>query len=81
MEKLLFIDDEEGIRRSVVRALKHEPYKTHTVENGETGDALGLSSIISTGQARHLRTTAHRPQAFSKGPADRITVVRPTFSD
>lgn len=37
MEKLLFIDDEEGIRRSVVRALKHEPYKTHTAENGEIG--------------------------------------------
>jgi len=37
METLLFIDDEEGIRRSVARALKHEPYKTHTAENGEIG--------------------------------------------
>ena len=36
MDKLLFIDDEEGIRRSVVRALKQEPYNTHTAENGET---------------------------------------------
>jgi adenylate cyclase len=37
MDKLLFIDDEEGIRRSVVRALKHEPYETHTAENGKIG--------------------------------------------
>ncbi|MBW1747427.1 MAG: response regulator [Deltaproteobacteria bacterium] len=39
MDKLLFIDDEEGIRRSVVRALKREPYTTHTAENGETDTA------------------------------------------
>lgn len=37
MSKLLFIDDEEGIRRSVVRALKYEPYQTHTAESGEIG--------------------------------------------
>lgn len=37
MNNLLFIDDEEGIRRSMVRALKREPYKTYTVENGEAG--------------------------------------------
>ena len=37
MSKLLFIDDEEGIRRSVVRALKYEPYQTHTAESGEVG--------------------------------------------
>jgi adenylate cyclase len=40
MEKLLFIDDEEGIRRSVLRALKHEPYKIYTAENGEIGVAF-----------------------------------------
>lgn len=34
---LLFIDDEEGVRRSIIRALKREPYKTHTVENGNDG--------------------------------------------
>lgn len=48
VEKLLFIDDEEGIRRSVVRALKHEPYKTHTVENGETGIAFVKENISDT---------------------------------
>ena len=37
MDKLLFIDDEEGIRRSVVRALKNEPYETYTAENGDIG--------------------------------------------
>ncbi|MGA8181426.1 MAG: adenylate/guanylate cyclase domain-containing protein [Desulfobacterales bacterium] len=37
MDKLLFIDDEEGIRRSVVRALKHEPYEICTAESGEIG--------------------------------------------
>ena len=37
MNKLLFIDDEEGIRRSLVRALKREPYETYTAESGEAG--------------------------------------------
>jgi len=37
MSKLLFIDDEEGVRRSVTRALKREPYQTYTVDNGEAG--------------------------------------------
>lgn len=37
MNGLLFIDDEEGIRRSLVRALKHEAYNTYTAENGESG--------------------------------------------
>ncbi len=37
MKGLLFIDDEEGIRRSLVRALKHESYNTYTAENGESG--------------------------------------------
>ena len=45
MDKLLFIDDEEGIRRSVVRALKHEPYKTHTAENGEIGISFVKENI------------------------------------
>ena len=40
MDKLLFIDDEEGIRRSVVRALKNEPYETYTAENGDLGIAF-----------------------------------------
>ena len=37
MNNLLFIDDEEGIRRSVVRALKCEPYQTLTAASGERG--------------------------------------------
>ena len=40
MNKLLFIDDEEGIRRSLVRALKQEPYETVTAENGQAGIAF-----------------------------------------
>ena len=41
MDKLLFIDDEEGIRRSVVRALKNEPYEIHTAENGDISVIIG----------------------------------------
>nr|MBC8362709.1 response regulator [Candidatus Desulfatibia profunda] len=37
MHTLLLIDDEEGVRRSVARALKREPYQTHTAANGEAG--------------------------------------------
>ena len=37
MNTLLLIDDEEGVRRSVARALKREPYQTHTAANGEAG--------------------------------------------
>ena len=37
MNGLLFIDDEEGVRRSVIRALKKEPYQLYTSENGEEG--------------------------------------------
>ncbi|MBI9087035.1 MAG: response regulator [Desulfobacterales bacterium] len=40
MNTLLFIDDEEGVRRSMARALKREPYRTLTAENGEAGIAL-----------------------------------------
>lgn len=45
MSNLLFIDDEEGLRRSVVRALKHEPYQTHTAESGERGIAFIKNNI------------------------------------
>jgi len=37
MNGLLFIDDEEGVRRSLLRALKREIYPTYAVENGEEG--------------------------------------------
>ncbi|MEA3427937.1 MAG: adenylate/guanylate cyclase domain-containing protein [Thermodesulfobacteriota bacterium] len=37
MNGLLFIDDEEGVRRSVVRALKNEGYNIYTADNGERG--------------------------------------------
>jgi adenylate cyclase len=37
MTGLLFIDDEEGVRRSITRALKREPYTIYTAENGEAG--------------------------------------------
>jgi class 3 adenylate cyclase len=37
MNGLLFIDDEEGVRRSLTRALKKEPYKVYTAEDGQAG--------------------------------------------
>jgi adenylate cyclase len=37
MNKLLFIDDEEGIRRSIIRALRREPYEIYTAKNGKSG--------------------------------------------
>ncbi|MBW1860356.1 MAG: hypothetical protein JRI70_09875, partial [Deltaproteobacteria bacterium] len=40
MTGLLFIDDEEGVRRSITRALKQEPYTIYTAENGEAGIRL-----------------------------------------
>jgi CheY-like chemotaxis protein len=46
MRKLLFIDDEEGIRRAVVRALKSEPYRTYTAENGEAGISFVKDNIL-----------------------------------
>jgi len=46
MDKLLFIDDEEGIRRSVARALKNEPYETCTAENGDTGIAFVKKNLF-----------------------------------
>jgi len=40
MNKLILIDDEEGVRRSVARALKRESYQTYTAANGEEGIAF-----------------------------------------
>jgi adenylate cyclase len=37
MTGLLFIDDEEGVRRSIIRALKKEPYTVYTAAEGKTG--------------------------------------------
>lgn len=37
MSGLLFIDDEEGVRRSLLRALRREPYQIFTAENGQEG--------------------------------------------
>lgn len=40
MNGLLFIDDEEGVRRSILRALHRESYKVFTAENGPAGIEL-----------------------------------------
>lgn len=37
MDGLLLIDDEEGVRRSIKRALKRESYRTFVVDNGQAG--------------------------------------------
>jgi len=37
MQGILFIDDEEGVRRSLLRALKREPYSAYTASNGQEG--------------------------------------------
>ncbi|MEI7589966.1 MAG: response regulator, partial [Deltaproteobacteria bacterium] len=53
MNGLLFIDDEEGMRRSVVRALQRELYPIFTAENGEAGiqfvqdHIANISTVIS----------------------------------
>ncbi len=53
MRALLLIDDEEGVRRSLVRALKHEPYRTFTAESGRAGIEFikahkgGIATVIS----------------------------------
>ncbi len=53
MNGLLFIDDEEGVRRSIVRALKREPYQVYTAENGEEGirfikeNITDISTVVS----------------------------------
>lgn len=46
MNGLLFIDDEEGVRRSIKRALKREPYEIFTAANGDDGLAL-ISAKLS----------------------------------
>lgn len=40
MTGLLFIDDEEGVRRSLRRALKKQPYKIFTAQDGIAGIGL-----------------------------------------
>jgi adenylate cyclase len=53
MNELLFIDDEEGIRHSVARALKRSPFAVHTATNGSEGVAMvkktphRISTVIS----------------------------------
>ncbi len=50
MNGLLFIDDEEGVRRSLARALKRETYRVYTSENGEEGIEFlkdNLSDIVT----------------------------------
>ena len=53
MTGLLFIDDEEGIRRSIVRALDKEFYKVFTAVDGNTGidmlkeNVSHISTVIS----------------------------------
>ena len=47
MNGLLFIDDEEGVRRSLLRALKKESYPTYAVENGEEGIEFLKNNISS----------------------------------
>ena len=53
MKGLLIIDDDEGIRRSITRALKKEPYDTFVCSCGEEGidfikeNGKGISTVIS----------------------------------
>lgn len=53
MNGLLFIDDEEGVRRSVARAFRKGPYTVFTAEGGEEGIAFirentsGIVMVIS----------------------------------
>jgi adenylate cyclase len=53
MNGLLFIDDEEGVRRSLKRAFKHEPYRTFTACSGREGIGLvadqrdAITTVIS----------------------------------
>jgi len=51
MSGLLFIDDEEGVRRSILRALKRESYEVFTAENGTIGidlvkERLSLINVV-----------------------------------
>jgi adenylate cyclase len=45
MNGLLFIDDEEGVRRSVARAFRKGPYPIFTAENGDQGIAFVRENI------------------------------------
>lgn len=53
LQGLLFIDDEEGVRRSLVRALKHEPYNVYAATNGQEGidfikeHTLEIATVVS----------------------------------
>ena len=47
MNGLLFIDDEEGVRRSLLRALKREIYPTYAVETGKEGIEFLKNNISS----------------------------------
>jgi adenylate cyclase len=53
MRGLLVIDDDEGVRRSILRALKKEPYETHACASGEEGisfiknNTKKISTVIS----------------------------------
>ncbi|MBU4001446.1 MAG: response regulator [Proteobacteria bacterium] len=53
MKGLLIIDDDEGVRRSLLRALKKEPYETHVSASGEEGISFiqnspqKISTVIS----------------------------------
>jgi adenylate cyclase len=49
MNGLLFIDDEEGMRRSVVRALQRESYPVFTAENGDAGVQFVQDHISNIG--------------------------------
>ncbi len=49
MNGLLFIDDEEGMRRSVLRALQRESYPIFTAENGEAGVQFVQDHISNIG--------------------------------
>lgn len=49
MNGLLFIDDEEGMRRSLVRALQRESYPIFTAENGESGVLFVQEHISNIG--------------------------------
>jgi DNA-binding NtrC family response regulator len=49
MTGLLFIDDEEGVRRSMERALKNEPYTVYTARDGEIGIRLFQENLSKIG--------------------------------
>ncbi len=49
MTSLLFIDDEEGVRRSVTRALKREPYRVFTARDGREGVRMVEESLSQIG--------------------------------